>query len=230
MTELVEVSGAEYNSLPTERVIRRIDPSDGLFDSWLTVRQAFMEQRGWHYGDDRDEYDHDPLTIQLLNTRGTEIESGLRLTYRPDIEQTMTWSWLPPELQEAARATMPETPHGVWDLTRLVPGVVTPDRAIATMAELFGAGYEATRQYTASPRWVFATTIPFYRHFERQGIGFTPIVRGKFQPDDTHESILCYADPMLRTEYLWESDDRQHGMTRSAVERGRAGIQMERLS
>ena len=220
----MEVPGAEYSRLPVERAIHRIEPSDGLFPSWLTVRQAFMEQRGWHYGDDRDEYDHDPLTIQLLNLQGAEIESGLRLTYRPGIEHTMTWSWLPPELQEEARAKLPDTPQGVWDLTRLVPGNVTPDRAIATLVELFGAGYEVTRQYTVSPRWGFATTVPFYRHFERQGIGFTPIVRGRFQPDDTYESVLCYADPMLRAQYLSGSDDRQHAMTRYAVERGRAVI------
>ncbi|MNR03580.1 hypothetical protein D3C85_1194790 [compost metagenome] len=177
-----------------------------------------MEERRWSSGYDRDAYDDDPATIQLLNMQGDTIEAGLRLTPRSRIEDTMSWSWLPEELQMRAREVMSLEEGVVWDLTRLVPGHVSPERSTESLVELFGAGYALSHKVDKSPRWIFATTVPFYRYFSQQGISFTPIVRGKFSERDKHDSILCYTDPIQGTQYLEQAE--AHGMTLNAVHRG----------
>jgi N-acyl-L-homoserine lactone synthetase len=205
-------------------IIERVTPEDPLFTEWLLARQMFMERQGWTSGNDMDAYDLNPQTIQLLNMNAGVIESGLRLTPHQTIEDTMSWSWLPDELKERALPNLPDAPHGVWDLTRLVPGDATPDRAAASLVELFGAGYELTKQEGNDPRWIFATTQPFLRYFQQQGIEFTPIVKGKFSANDKFNSVLCYADPAHKTTLLHESLHEGHQRTYAAVVKGMAAV------
>jgi hypothetical protein len=224
VTNLIEASGTREQLISERNYLKQITPSDPLFSTWLQARQKFMEARGWSNGNDLDIYDEDPHTIQVLNLRGQSIEAGLRLTPHRHIEETLSWSWLPDALKQEAQGHLPEVPGGVWDLTRLVPGDVAPERAAQSLIELFGAGYELTNQDDVSPRWVFATTIPFYKYFRQKGIEFTPIIQGRFSPHDKTDSVFCYADPARQTNGLSQVANETHKATYDAVKRGMAAV------
>ncbi len=173
------------------------------FSEWLEARQAFMEMMGWKFGPDNDEYDEDPKTFHILNIKpGNHMQAGLRLTPRQSIDETLSFGMMPLHLKEEALLKVGNM-GPVWDLTRLVPGKAGLADPVGVFSELFAAGFAMIQQhYDSDPRWIFATSAPFFDIFKDNGIEFTEVVRGRFNPDDSYDSVFCYADPLERTQFL----------------------------
>ncbi len=231
MTETIDVFTRQEHEKCTDVELRRIDARDPLFESWISAREEFVKAQGWGTGNDPDRYDQQSAkTLQLVNVTPQGIEAGLRLTPCDSIEATLSWSWLPPQLQEQARQSefFQNEKTKVWDLTRLVASGASPDRKMTSIIELLGAGFEITERHDDSvpSRWVFATTPAFCRLFRQSGIEFTPIVQGKFSQGDKTDSVLCYADPSSRAEFLDESDTGHLTAVRDAVAKGRLAIRL----
>jgi N-acyl-L-homoserine lactone synthetase len=210
--------------------LRVIDKSDeDAFSQWLTVRRTFVEAQGWRYGDDTDAYDADEATLHIVSAKDREIAAGLRLTPCEHPEKTLSWSMLSGDMQSAAREHLPsDDPVGVWDLTRLVVGEIDKEMVVEAFFEMLGAGMALTERLDEAPRWYFTTTLPLYVFFQQQGVGFTPVVKGKISESDTYDSVFCYADPAERTAWLQSAPG--HRANYEAVVRGVKMIQQGRVS
>lgn len=199
-----------------------ISPQDEEeFHRWLKVRQNYMEAQGWHFGDDHDRYDEDPRTIHIIKERETnkEIMVGMRLTPCDSVEESLSLGMLSPELQEQTRMNLPDGMNNIWDLTRLIPGDLTKDEAVDAILETFGTGLAVSTNRSPAdlpPQWIFATTPAFANFFRRQGINFIELARGKNKPDDTKDTVFCYAQPAEDTARLRSQNYPSH----LAVDRG----------
>ena len=190
---------SDYNHLLMLSDYESLSPK--LRQEWELLRRTYMDENmDWHVKDDRDRYDADPATLQLLmlNSKGG-ISAGMRLTPCSSIEKTLSWGMLPDITIEHARGI--DGP--VWDLTRLVPGNnIGKSDSMSAFAELFGAALARTQEIDSNPRWIFATHLSFVRAFQRNGIEFTVI------PDtERNGNALCYAFPVQRTKFLIDKQD-----------------------
>lgn len=180
---------------PPSLYLTTADDED-VFREWLEVRREYVEGRGWRFGDDRDEYDANPDTLHILMRKGESIFAGMRLTPAVVPEETLSWTMLTPAMQQEAAARLPEpTGETIWDLTRLVSTSGDVNENVDTFVQMFAVGLSLNQESAPYPRWFFTTTKPFFRFFRRQGIEFTPVVQGKINAADDHESVFCYIDP-----------------------------------
>lgn len=182
-------------------------PTDPIFREWLDMRRAYVEMQGWRHGEDWDAYDADPQTRHILMCKQGAILAGMRLTPAPAPEETLSWSMLTPAMHEDATAHLPEpTGETIWDLTRLIAksSDARGDAREATDAfvQMFAVGLKLNQETVAEPRWFFTTTRPLYLFFKRKGIEFTPLARGRINPNDDHESLFCYIDPATCLETI----------------------------
>ena len=180
---------SDYESLPLE-----------LQQDWELLRRKYTEEHmDWHVPTDKDAYDEDPATLQLITAEGQKgIIAGMRLTPRGSIKETLSWTMLPGLTDEQARGI--DGP--VWDLTRLVPGDIDRHRIMPAFAELFGAALAQTQGIDSNPQWIFATTSSFVNAFKRYGIEFTVI-----DGTEREGGILCRAFPVERTKFLSDHKD-----------------------
>lgn len=171
-----------------------------LQQEWELLRRTYMgEHMDWHVPSDKDAYDDDPATLQLITTdKQKGIIAGMRLTLRQSIQDTLSWTMLPGLTDEQARGI--DGP--VWDLTRLVPGDIDRRRTMPAFAELFGAALAQTQDIDGNPQWIFATTSGFVNAFKRYGIEFTVI-----DGTEREGGILCRAFPVERTKFLIDHKD-----------------------
>lgn len=180
---------SNYESLPPE-----------LQQGWELLRRKYIgSHMDWHVSSDRDAYDEDPATLQLITTEEQKgIIAGMRLTPRGSIQETLSWTMLPGLTDEQA--------HGidgpVWDLTRLVPGDIDKFKIMPAFAELFGAALAQTQSIDSNPQWIFATTVSFVNAFKRYGIEFTVI-----DGTEREGGVLCRAFPVERTKFLSDHKD-----------------------
>lgn len=202
MTSINPEKLTEPQSYDKELTIGNFESLPSLLqEEWLNTRQSYMEAMGWRNGNDYDDYDKDPATVHLLlQNDKDQITAGMRLTPRPSIESTLSWSMIP-----GLDSRIVEDINGpVWDLTRLVPGVIDDNgERMAAFAELFGAGLASNLQTDENPRWIFAITKPFLVAFKRYGIEFTPILGA-----ENEHALLAWARPVERTAYLRDNQSR----------------------
>lgn len=178
-------------------------PDDPIFRQWLDVRRAYVEMQGWHFGEDWDDYDANSETHHILMSKQGSILTGMRLTPASAPDETLSWSMLSAAMQEDAVARLPEaTGETIWDLTRLIGKTSDAREATDAFVQMFAVGLKLTQKTVAEPRWFFTTTRPLYTFFKRKGIEFTPVVRGKINPEDDHESLFCYIDPAACLETI----------------------------
>jgi N-acyl-L-homoserine lactone synthetase len=202
---------------------------DGLFREWLDCRQKYVEKRGWHFGDDRDEFDANPDTQHILIRKGETIFAGMRLTPVAKPDESLSWSMLTPAMQEKATAYLPE-PEGdpAWDLTRLVGTGTDKNETVDAFIQMFAVGLRLNQEVTANPRWFFTTTRPFFRMFKWQGIEFTPLVQGRINASDEYESVFCYIDPAACLEKI-KSRPAAHRNVFEAAMKGMALLEESRV-
>lgn len=199
------------------------NPDDeDVFREWLDLRQEYVERQGWRFGDDRDEYDANPDTLHILMRRGESIFAGMRLTPAGTPEETLSWSMLTPAMQEEAAARLPEpTGEPVWDLTRLINTGAGMHENVDTFIQMFAVGLGLSQERTSHPRWFFTTTKPFFRFFKLQGIEFDPLVQGRINASDEHESVFCHIDPAICLERI-KSQPAVHAKVFQAAMKGMA--------
>lgn len=206
--------------------LRLIDPSDGnVFQNWLDLRKQFVDAQGWLEGSesDYDRYDADLRTLHIVTMREGKIVSGLRLTPFDRPQDSLSWSMLTDEMKQEALAKLPiEGKWSGWDLTRLVvgEGIGEVKEIVQSFMEMLGAGYALTNKVDDNPQWLFVTYQPFFKFFARQGIGFSPLAKGKISERDNYECVLSYAKPAERTEWLRNTTDPRFSVNYDSVVRG----------
>lgn len=205
--------------------IEPITPDEPLFQDWLTARREYMERLGWHYGDDRDEYDNNPRTLHVIKRKGKEIMMGMRFTPISDIKESLSWSMLSEELKQQVDRKLPEVHENTWDVTRLVPGNAQGEEAAKAVLETYGAGLELTSLHSPDipPRWFFVTTPKIVSFFKSRGADFQEIARGKNHPGDTEAVAVCYVDPVVPE--LAGPSDRRRVLGREALLWGMRQVQ-----
>ena len=211
--------------------LRLIDPSDGeAFQDWLELRKQFVDAQGWLEGaeSDFDRYDADHRTLHIVTTREGKIVDGLRLTPFDQLQDSLSWSMLTPEMRQEAESKLPAGEKiGGWDLTRLVvgDGVGEMKELVQSFMEMLGAGYALTSKIEDNPRWFFVTYQPFFMFFARQGIEFTALAKGQISEGDPYECVLSYADPAERTEWLSNATGTRFTTNYESVIRGMKSVE-----
>lgn len=215
----------------TIEVLDMADPATR--EEWLRVRDAYIQSQHWDASDVMgDSYDAIPETRHLVarHPETREIIAGMRLTPMADVEASLSWSMLSPQMQAEAKRHLPELETGnMWDLTRLItnPDLPRSDKMMAFEAvyALLGTGQEYTVAADGTPpRWFFTTTLDFLETSGEGGITFHELARGIIPNPRTGDeeplTAFCYADPTHETHSLEESTDPRHKRTLRAVQRG----------
>lgn len=193
--------------------------------SYLKTRYDFVQSMGWLPGavDDWDRYDENPATLNVMKSNPDnpdQVWAGMRLTRIKSIEESLSWSMLSGDLQEAAlegdnrftmRGLLKSAQAGkLYDLTRLVAnfqdekGSMPTDRETVNhvFREVFGAGVAAsTDEDGVPPTWIFVTNVSFRNHLTRMGIRTEEIVRGRNSPTDNEDSVMSIVCPQTVLDY-----------------------------
>lgn len=196
---------------PRSFQIFSIQPGTEEFDEWLKLRQEYVGSQNWETKGpgDEDEYDNNPETLHLVaqDPKTGALVAGLRLTPIKSIEESLSWGMLSPAMQNAARGVTGDNlaqlaTDNMWDLTRLVATTgtaVDPKVKLDAILTLLYEGLAQTRNGRVSPRWVFATDMPFISILKRWNITVHKITTGIIPNANTGdlepETVFCYADP-----------------------------------
>lgn len=172
-------------------------------EQWLDVRRDFMDSNmDWHVESDYDNYDADPSTMHvILQDEYGHIKAGMRLTPKKSIKESLSLGMVP----SVDISKVEELEGPVWDITRLVPGKNISGRRkkMALFTELIGVAFANNLYVDSNPRWVFASYKSFINVFKHYGIEFTQI-----ENVDDSSTVLCYADPVERLNFLVENKDK----------------------
>jgi len=194
------------------------------FDDWMQARHTFVIEKGWKPktgdADDFDLYDGNNETAQFgVYDQSDQLVYGMRLTPIEGFEQTLSWEMVENSSiqQQVEEATLLDTSHQVWDLTRLIPGEgATMRNSFKTIPKLFGDGLRhCAMKGDEDPLWVFVLDSSMNRWLSRQGVDVIKLGEGSVNGDVDISTFGCFRPAALAI-------DRTSDFAHRAMEEGAA--------